>query len=109
MGSVEICSVAIKLGVQIVPFYTENVLTSNDDLNNVKTSGLYCIADADTPSHCPSWGGMNSFVLVYNWSPYGGYSRFIQIMFDVNTGTVGYRTGSQDGFGNVWKQIQIVS
>lgn len=77
-------------------------------MNNVKTCGLYCIADAHAPSHCPSWGGLNSFIIVYKWSPYGGYSRFVQIMTDANTRAIGFRIGSQDNWDD-WSQIQIVS
>ena len=79
-------------------------------MNNVTTPGLYNIADANTPAHCPSWGGLNSLVIVYEFaSTANSYKRFVQVMIDVNTGSFGFRIGSQEGFSDTWHKLAEVS
>ena len=78
-------------------------------MNNVLTPGLYVISDANAPAHCPSWGGMNSLVIVYRFSSFeAAYKRYVQIMIEVNTRGFGFRIGSQDGFNDTWHRLAEV-
>ena len=79
-------------------------------MDNVTTPGLYVISDANTPAYCPSWGGQNSLVIVYEFAAAAGlYKRYAQMMLDVNTKSFGFRTGGQEGFTDAWHKLAEVS
>ena len=100
----------VFLGVNTVAFESYHLLKSNDDLNDIKTPGLYVVSDANTPAHCPSWGGLNSLIFVYKWgASAGAYKRLVQIMVEANVAAIGYRIGNQEGFGNSWNRLALVS
>ena len=89
------------LGERLDPNIEPKILTRNDDMDNLRTVGIYQIANANTPANAPIWGGANSYIIVRAFW-YG--SRYLHILFEANGNGFGYRFGDRESF-RTWIKI----